>query len=98
MELTVIKESNGTQTVRETLCIYVLLSLTVFFLAHTNKFSSSVVIPFIDKYLLFTMILNTLSIIVTACILAIHFRSPATHKMSHWTQSVILHVLPKFYA
>ncbi|XP_052791607.1 acetylcholine receptor subunit alpha-like 1 [Mya arenaria] len=79
-----------------TLCISVLLSLTVFFLLLTEIIPpSSVVIPLIGKYLLFTMILVTLSIIVTVCILTIHFRSPATHNMSHWTQTVFLHILPK---
>lgn len=79
-----------------TLCISVLLSLTVFFLLLTEIIPpTSIVIPLIGKYLLFTMILVTLSIIVTVFILTIHFRSPATHKMSPWTRAAFLRVLPK---
>lgn len=79
-----------------TLCISVLLSLTVFFLLLTEIIPpTSVVIPLIGKYLLFTMILVTLSIIVTVFILTIHFRSPATHKMSQWIKTAFLHILPK---
>ena len=36
------------------------------------------------KYLLFTMILVTLSILVTVGVLNIHFRTPTTHRMSPW--------------
>ncbi|KAH3830112.1 hypothetical protein DPMN_103349 [Dreissena polymorpha] len=80
-----------------TLCISVLLSLTVFFLLLTEIIPpTSIVIPLIGKYLLFTMILVTLSIIVTVLILTIHFRSPATHKMSRWTRVTFLVILPRF--
>lgn len=81
-----------------TLCISVLLSLTVFFLLLTEIIPpTSIVIPLIGKYLLFTMILVTLSIIVTVFILTVHFRSPATHKMSPWTRAAFLKILPKMF-
>ena len=41
------------------------------------------------------MILVTLSIIVTVFVLAIHFRSPATHTMSNWTRVAFVKLLPK---
>lgn len=79
-----------------TLCISVLLSLTVFFLLLTEIIPpTSIVIPLIGKYLLFTMILVTLSIIVTVFVLTIHFRSPATHSMSAWTRLAFIQFLPK---
>ena len=79
-----------------TLCISILLSLTVFFLLLTEIIPpTSIVIPLIGKYLLFTMILVTLSIIVTVFILCIHFRSPSTHQMSNWVKVVFLKMLPK---
>jgi len=78
------------------LCISILLSLTVFFLLLAELIPpTSIVVPLVGKYLLFTMILVTLSIVVTVVVLNIHFRSPLTHKMPPWVRRVFLHVLPK---
>jgi hypothetical protein len=78
------------------LCISILLSLTVFFLLLAELIPpTSLVVPLIGKYLLFTMILVTLSIVVTVVVLNIHFRSPLTHQMPPWVRRVFLHVLPK---
>ena len=79
-----------------TLCISILLSLTVFFLLLAEIIPpTSLVVPLIGKYLLFTMILVTLSIIVTVIVLNVHFRSPKTHKMSPWVRKVFLSILPR---
>ncbi|CAK9299887.1 unnamed protein product [Gordionus sp. m RMFG-2023] len=80
-----------------TLCISILLSLTVFFLLLAEIIPpTSLVVPLIGKYLLFTMILVTLSIFVTVIVLNVHFRTPATHKkMSPWVRTIFLKILPK---
>ena len=79
-----------------TLCISILLSLTVFFLLLSDLIPpTSLVVPLIGKYLLFTMILVTLSIIITVVVLNIHYRSPTTHVMSPWVRKVFLHILPR---
>ena len=79
-----------------TLCISILLSLTVFFLLLNEIIPpTSIVIPLIGKYLLFTMVLVTLSIFSTVFVLAVHFRSPSTHNMSQWVAHIFLKVLPK---
>ena len=79
-----------------TLCISILLSLTVFFLLLNEIIPpTSIVIPLIGKYLLFTMVLVTLSIFSTVFVLAVHFRSPSTHNMSQWVAYTFLKVLPK---
>ena len=79
-----------------TLCISILLALTVFFLLLAEIIPpTSLVIPLIGKYLLFTMILVTLSIIITVVVLNIHFRSPATHEMENWVKIVFLDILPR---
>lgn len=79
-----------------TLCISVLLSLTVFLLVITETIpSTSLVIPLIGEYLLFTMIFVTLSIVITVFVLNVHYRTPKTHTMPHWVRHVFLSLLPK---
>ncbi|XP_053434567.1 neuronal acetylcholine receptor subunit alpha-6 [Nycticebus coucang] len=79
-----------------TLCLSVLLSLTVFLLVITETIpSTSLVVPLVGKYLLFTMIFVTLSIAVTVFVLNIHHRTPATHTMHSWVQVVFLQLLPQ---
>ena len=80
-----------------TLCISVLLSLTVFLLLITEIIpSTSLVIPLIGEYLLFTMIFVTLSIVITVFVLNVHHRSPGTHTMPRWVHSVFLELIPRW--
>ncbi|KAG9352991.1 hypothetical protein JZ751_017567 [Albula glossodonta] len=80
-----------------TLCISVLLSLTVFLLLITEIIpSTSLVIPLIGEYLLFTMIFVTLSIIITVFVLNVHHRSPRTHTMPQWVRRVFLEIVPHY--
>uniref|UniRef100_A0A3Q2CKM5 Cholinergic receptor, nicotinic, alpha 4b n=1 Tax=Cyprinodon variegatus TaxID=28743 RepID=A0A3Q2CKM5_CYPVA len=80
-----------------TLCISVLLSLTVFLLLITEIIpSTSLVIPLIGEYLLFTMVFVTLSIIITVFVLNVHHRSPKTHGMPQWVRRVFLDLVPRF--
>ena len=79
------------------LCISILLSLTVFFLLLAEIIPpTSIVVPLIGQYLLFTMCLVTLSIVVTVVVINVHFRSPSTHRMSPWVRSFFLRGLPRF--
>ncbi|XP_010877120.1 neuronal acetylcholine receptor subunit alpha-3 [Esox lucius] len=79
-----------------TLCISVLLSLTVFLLVITETIpSTSLVIPLIGEYLLFTMIFVTLSIVITVFVLNVHYRTPKTHTMPRWVRRVFLGLLPR---
>ena len=65
-----------------TLSVSILLSLSFFLLVLIEIIpSTSLVIPLIGKYLIFTMVLVTLSVIVTILVMNIHFRSPSTHRM-----------------
>ena len=78
------------------LCISILLSLTVFVLLLNDLIPpTSLVVPLIGKYLLFTIILVTVSILVTVVVLNVHFRSPSTHVMPKWARRLFLDVLPK---
>ncbi|XP_037030656.1 acetylcholine receptor subunit beta-like 2 isoform X2 [Bradysia coprophila] len=79
-----------------TLCISILVSLTVFFLLLAEIIPpTSLAVPLLGKYLLFTMILVSLSVWTTVCVLNIHFRSPSTHKMSPLCRKIFLHFMPK---
>ncbi|CAK5091059.1 unnamed protein product [Meloidogyne enterolobii] len=79
------------------LCISILISLTVFFLLLVEIIpSTSLVIPLIGKYLLFTMVLVTLSVITTCLTLNVHYRNPSTHKMSPWIRKLFIEILPYY--
>ncbi|XP_075411820.1 neuronal acetylcholine receptor subunit alpha-2 isoform X2 [Tenrec ecaudatus] len=80
-----------------TLCISVLLSLTVFLLLITEIIpSTSLVIPLIGEYLLFTMVFVTLSIVITVFVLNVHHHSPGTHNMPHWVRVAFLACVPRW--
>lgn len=56
--------------------------------------STSLALPLLGKYLLFTMILVGLSVVVTIVIINIHFRKPSTHKMAPWVRQFFIKLLP----
>ncbi|XP_055315251.1 acetylcholine receptor subunit alpha-like 2 [Sitodiplosis mosellana] len=77
------------------LCISILLSQTMFFLLISEIIpSTSLALPLLGKYLLFTMVLVGLSVLVTIVILNIHYRKPSTHKMAPWVRSFFIKILP----
>lgn len=78
------------------LCINILLSQTMFFLLISEIIpSTSLALPLLGKYLLFTMILVALSVVITIIILNVHYRKPSTHKMAPWIRKIFIRRLPK---
>ncbi|XP_029662910.1 acetylcholine receptor subunit alpha-L1 isoform X2 [Formica exsecta] len=78
------------------LCINILLSQTMFFLLISEIIpSTSLALPLLGKYLLFTMILVGLSVVITIIILNVHYRKPSTHKMAPWVRKIFIRKLPK---
>lgn len=58
--------------------------------------STSLAMPLLGKYLAFTMILITVSVCATVCVLNIHFRTPSTHSMPSWVKRWFIDILPRF--
>ncbi|XP_033207948.1 acetylcholine receptor subunit alpha-like 2 isoform X1 [Belonocnema kinseyi] len=78
------------------LCINILLSQTMFFLLISEIIpSTSLALPLLGKYLLFTMVLVGLSVVITIIILNVHYRKPSTHKMAPWVRKIFIRRLPK---
>lgn len=78
-----------------TLGISILLSLVVFLLLVSKILPpTSLVIPLISKYLMFTFLMNCLSVLVTVGIINYNFRGPRTHTMPNWIRVLFLEYLP----
>ncbi|XP_018495903.1 acetylcholine receptor subunit alpha-like 1 [Galendromus occidentalis] len=78
------------------LSISILLSLTFFLLVLVEIIPpTSLAMPLLGKYLVFTMILVTLSVLVAIGVLNVHFRSPSSHILNPWCRQVFIKVLPR---
>ncbi|OTF83496.1 hypothetical protein BLA29_005663 [Euroglyphus maynei] len=74
-----------------------MLSLVVFFLLLAEIIPpTSLTVPLLGRYLLFTMILVTLSSVATIAVLNVNFRSPSTHRMAPWVKKLFIQILPKY--
>lgn len=79
-----------------TLCISILLALVVFLLLVSKILPpTSMVIPLISKYLIFTLMMNIVTILNTVIIINWNYRTPRTHNMPKWVRSVFIEFFPK---
>ncbi|XP_035666373.1 neuronal acetylcholine receptor subunit beta-2-like isoform X1 [Branchiostoma floridae] len=74
----------------------VLLAMTVFLLLIADIIpSTSLDVPLIGKYLIFTMTFVTMTTVATVMILNVHHRTASTHEMPGWIRFVFIRVLPR---
>ncbi|XP_073978197.1 nicotinic acetylcholine receptor alpha2 isoform X2 [Rhodnius prolixus] len=78
------------------LCITILLSQTMFFLLISEIIpSTSLALPLLGRYILFTMLLVGMCVVITILVLNVHYRKPSTHKMRPWVRKILIRCLPK---
>ncbi|CAF3809337.1 unnamed protein product [Rotaria sp. Silwood1] len=79
-----------------TLSISILLALVVFLLLISKILPpTSIVIPLIAKYFLFTFIMNIITIFFTVVIINYNYRIPRTHQMPYWIRPICIDILPR---
>lgn len=78
------------------LCISILLSLSLFQLLLMEIMPpTSLTIPLLGKYILFTTVVVSMSVFSSVLVLNVHFRSAATHEMPYCTRKLFLGILPR---
>ncbi|CAI4233167.1 unnamed protein product [Auanema sp. JU1783] len=80
-----------------TFSISILVTLTVFYLVLIELIPpTSLVIPLIGKYLLFTMFLVSVSILLSVVSLNYYRRDGSAHPMPNWVYIVFIQTLPRY--
>ncbi|KAL7671732.1 hypothetical protein ACOME3_006635 [Neoechinorhynchus agilis] len=78
-----------------TLAISIMVALQVFYLLMIEILpSTSVHVPLLGKYLLFTFVFVNISILLALIISNIHFRDPKMHPLPPWARRMFFQTLP----
>uniref|UniRef100_A0A0N5AHD7 Acetylcholine receptor subunit alpha-type unc-63 n=1 Tax=Syphacia muris TaxID=451379 RepID=A0A0N5AHD7_9BILA len=80
-----------------TLSISIFVSLTLFYIVLVELIPpTSLVVPLIAKYLLFTLFLVTLSILISVHIIRMYRRDATAYPLPRWMRNLFLSTLPKY--
>ena len=79
------------------LCISLLLSLSLFQLLLMEIIPpTSLKVPLVGKYILFTTVLVSLSVLTSVLVLNVNFRCENTHDMPRWMKRLFIEYLPRY--
>ncbi|XP_012690621.2 acetylcholine receptor subunit gamma [Clupea harengus] len=79
-----------------TMSIAILLAQTVFLILIAKKVpETSKAVPLIGKYLMFVMVVATITVMNSVVVLNVSLRTPNTHNMSNRVRQVLLNILPR---
>jgi hypothetical protein len=79
-----------------TMSISILLALIVFLLLVSKILPpSSLTVPLVARYILFTFVMNVLTIVGTVVVIHWNFRTPSTHRLSPCIRRIFVDWLPR---
>ena len=74
------------------LAIAILVSQTLYFTLVIEVIpATSLTLPLLGCYLLFSMVLVAVSVCLATIVLNLHYRKPSTHRMPTWVRNVLIH-------
>ena len=56
--------------------------------------ATSLTLPLLGRYLLFSMVLVAVSVCLATIVLNLHYRKPSTHRMPAWVRSILIQRMP----
>jgi len=77
------------------LAIAILVSQTLYFTLVIEVIpATSLTLPLLGRYLLFSMVLIAVSVCLATIVLNLHYRKPSTHRMPGWVRTVLIQKMP----
>jgi len=77
------------------LAIAILVSQTLYFTLVIEVIpATSLTLPLLGRYLLFSMVLVAVSVCLATIVLNLHYRKPSTHRMPSWVRTILIQKMP----
>lgn len=77
------------------LAIAILVTQTLYFTLVIEVIpATSLTLPLLGRYLLFSMVLVAVNVCLAIIVLNLHYRKPSTHKMPPWVRRILLRKMP----